>query len=361
MKINEVDKNFSIDGSNSSEIIYYNPINCSELTVNGLNWFHENQNYCRFPVEELPKMGQLAEGLPYLINQPSGAMLSFYTDSPTLKIKVKLGHTFNMAHMANTGQGGFDCYIGDDLDSLVFVKASVYYQKDYCYTFFENWVFEKPYLCLLNFPLYAEVLEVEVGIERGALLQKADNLFKGRVVWYGTSITQGGCACRGGISPSNALSRYFGYEFLNFGFSGNGRGQIEVAQLLASIENVDLFILDYEANAPLEMLMSTLEDFIKTIRKMYPNTPIIVMSKIKMGVELHQKIFLNKQNASLLFQKGLVQRLSKNDAHIFFIDGHKLLGERDFEGTVDGSHPNDYGFLLITNRLKKKLMKFLDK
>ena len=208
--------------------------------------------------------------------------------------------------------------------------------------------------------MYSGVNKIEIGIDQDADIEADCELFnKGRVVCYGTSITQGGCASRGGMSYTNALSRRTGYEFLNFGFSGNGRGQKEVAELLASIEDVSMFILDYEANATLPMLKDTLDNFINILREKYPDVPILVLSKIRMAYETHVKENWNKQLKSLKFQKQVVKEHQLYDKNIYFYDGHKLLGKYTADATVDGSHPTDLGFMLITENLEKVIKKYI--
>ena len=71
----------------------------------------------------------------------------------------------------------------------------------------------------------------------------------GTIVVYGTSITQGGCASRAGMAYSNILSRRLNMEFVNLGFSGNGKGETALANLINQIENKKMIVLDYEANA----------------------------------------------------------------------------------------------------------------
>ena len=52
------------------------------------------------------------------------------------------------------------------------------------------------------------------------------------VVFYGTSITQGGCASRSGMSYQAILGRQLNLDFVNLGFSGNGKGEPVVAAWL---------------------------------------------------------------------------------------------------------------------------------
>ena len=65
-------------------------------------------------------------------------------------------------------------------------------------------------------------------------------------MFYGTSITQGGCACRPGMAYTNILSRQFNVEVINLGFSGSGRGEPEVARTIAEEIQVTLTPRDQE-------------------------------------------------------------------------------------------------------------------
>lgn len=358
--IKKIDVAFS-NKETTNELCYYNPVETDKIKVFGLNWFEEDKRYVRFPKSSDEVIKNLAEGLHYLVEQPSGAMLAFRSNTTTIKIKVELGHWFNMAHMAFTGQGGFDIYVGTKREDLKFFRTSSFpvSNKAYEFTYFSDWSKEDR-LYVINFPLYAAVNKIEVGIDQDATIVPELEVFnKGRVVCYGTSITQGGCASRGGMSYTNALSRRTGYEFLNFGFSGNGRGQKEVAELLASINNVSMYILDYEANATLSMLQDTLDNFINILRAKYPNVPILVLSKIQMSYETHLEDNRKKQMKSLYFQKRVVKKHQETDKNIYFYDGHKLLGKYTTDATVDGSHPTDLGFMMITENLEKVIKKYI--
>lgn len=358
--IKKIDTNF-VNKETELDLQYINPKNNSNIKVYGLNWFEKDKRFVRFPKETDEMIKNLAEGLHYLVEQPSGGMLVFRSNTSTLKIKVKLGHTFNMSHMPFTGQGGCDVYIGKDFKSLTYFRTASYHYslKEYEFTFFTDWQKEDR-LYLINLPLYGGIEEIEVGIDLDATINKGEELFtKGKIVCYGTSITQGGCASRGGMSYTNALSRRMGYEVLNFGFSGNGRGQVEIAEILGSIENVKMFILDYEANATLPMLKDTLDNFINKLRETYPLVPILVLSKIRMSVENHVEANYLDQLSRLKYQKRVVNKHKKYDKNIYFYDGHKLLGKYASEATVDGCHPTDLGFMMITENLEKIINKIL--
>lgn len=51
-----------------------------------------------------------------------------------------------------------------------------------------------------------------------------------QIVWYGTSIQQGGVASRAGNLYDAIIARRLSREVLNFGFAGNGHEDIGVAK-----------------------------------------------------------------------------------------------------------------------------------
>jgi lysophospholipase L1-like esterase len=214
----------------------------------------------------------------------------------------------------------------------------------------------------LNFPLSQGVVEVLVGLDEKAEIlppppYKNDKL----VVVYGTSITQGGCACRPGMAYTNILSRRLNVEFINLGFSGSGRGEPEVAQTIAEIPNPACFVLDYEANCvSAELLQKTFPEFIRILRSAHPNVSILAISRIPTASESFNQAARKTRLERRDFQKRTVDELrAKGDRMISFKDGSDLLGEGFDECTVDGSHPTDLGFLRMADGLTPVLKKIL--
>ena len=68
-------------------------------------------------------------------------------------------------------------------------------------------------------------------MDEGAVIKPARPFALSKpVVFYGTSITQGGCASRPGMSYTAIVGRKLNLDFVNQGFSGNGLGEPEVAR-----------------------------------------------------------------------------------------------------------------------------------
>jgi hypothetical protein len=86
--------------------------------------------------------------------------------------------------------------------------------------------------CFLNAPeeiadeiLGLRIENIEIGIKKGFEISKSadDYKIKKPIVFYGTSITQGGSASRPGLAYPSIISRDINVETINLGFSGNGK------------------------------------------------------------------------------------------------------------------------------------------
>ena len=268
-----------------------------------------------------------------------------------------------MTHMPATGQCGVDCYVGD-FGEFKFAKTAKYdvTLDAYEVNLFTGWTREmRNYV--LNLPLYQGVEEIWVGLdEDAAVMAPPQYVSDQKVIVYGTSITQGGCASRPGMAYTNILSRRIPLEFINLGFSGSGKGEPEVAQLIARIDNPALLVLDYEANCvSTELFRETLPAFIRIYREAHPNTPILVVSRIRYGREMMTPHLLEARLERKQFQQETVRKQRElGDQNIYFFDGEALLGEEDFyECTVDGSHPTDLGFMRMADGLEPVLKALL--
>jgi len=324
------DKHFSYDYQEKDYINWINPRKEEKCRHYGFAWFEEDRLYRRFPLKASATIKNTSAPLDNLADNTAGGQLHFRTDSPSLHIAVVLKEVNGLSGMSAAAQGGFDCYVGSDYYDLKHYATTAFSpaSRDYRYTFFADLPGEK--LIVLNFPLYNKIESFQIGIKPEAkLFPAADFPHRGRIVIYGTSITQGGCAGRPGLCYTNILSRRLGMEVINMGFSGNAFGEKEVAAIIAGISEARMFILDYEANAGLNgKLFATLENFIDTIRNKYATIPIAVVSRIKYLYDELSPATLGKVRAEIKkFQIDTVGKYnSAGDANIHFIDGANLLG-----------------------------------
>lgn len=324
--------------------------------IDGFCWLERDGRYRRMPVTpDWP----LRPEVDHLADATAGGQIRFRTDSGRVAVRVKLAGPPNMNHMAATGQCGFDVYVGEFGDARYWGTARPTLDSDeYSATFFTT-PNRTMRTIALNFPLYQGVAEVEIGLDPDAAVEAPPaHQRPGKVVVYGTSITQGGCATRPGMAYPAILARRLGMEVVNLGFSGNGRGEPEVARTLAQLDDVACFVLDYESNVrEVEDLRTTLGDFITILRERHAEVPIIVTCKTQRIQEQYDPDALENRLAKRAVQAEIVDaRRQAGDTRIEFLDlgGHDLT-----EGSVDGVHPSDLGFLQLADLVEPALRRWI--
>ncbi len=181
-----------------------------------------------------------------------------------------------------------------------------------------------------------------------------------RLFNYGTSITQGGCASRPGMSYQAIIGRRLNLDFVNLGFSGNGRGEPELAETLAEIDAA-CYVLDFAVNNRLaDSLKIVYGPFLDIIREKRPNTPIIAITPLHFTREF---LFFedNRENSKMrdVIRDEVTKRIAAGDKNLIFVEGYELIGPDLADGFVDGVHPNDLGFQAMADRLMPTLVRVL--
>lgn len=269
----------------------------------------------------------------------SGVNITFSTNSKSIRIKAKLDSASYMVHMTAIGQVGFDLYIKNN-ERFIFLSTTKINKPNYEVTFVEG-LDGNVYTYRVYFPLYMGVKEAFIGIDEDAFITFSKPVQE-KVVIYGTSISQGGCATRPGMSYSNILDRKTNYELINLGFSGSAHLEPKMADILNEVE-MKYLILEVEANNTSAGLASKLEIFINRLKV----ENIILISHFPISMSLIKEEVKAEINKNFEFQKSI-----KN---VTFIDGKKLLEELDYDETVDGVHLTDLGFWMVANKLKEYL------
>jgi len=173
------------------------------------------------------------------------------------------------------------------------------------------------------------------------------------VAYYGHSITQGGCASRAGNSYPNIVGRRLNVDFINLGFSGNCKGEEEMAKYIAGLE-MQALVMDYDHNAPnLEHLQATHELFFKIIRERNPDLPVIFMTSTAQA-----RFFDDQEGRKEVIRTTYENALTAGDKNVYFIDGSKIYDGCD-AATVEGCHANDLGFWLQAGVVGKILENML--
>ncbi|MBN1421619.1 MAG: exo-alpha-sialidase, partial [Planctomycetes bacterium] len=254
-----------------------------------------------------------------------------------------------MPHMAATGVSGLDLYAKGTDGVWRWLAVGQPTKFPVNQTALATGLPEGKREYLLYLPLYNGVSSVEIGVPEGAALAKAPPHGPGArkpIVFYGTSITQGGCASRTGMVHTAIVGRRLGYPVINLGFSGNGRMEPEMARLLAELDP-SVYVLDCLPNMNGPMVTERVDPFVRILRDAHPETPILLVEdrSYSNALFLAPRREANRRSRTALRQ--VFRRLRADGVEgIHYLTGNRLLGDdEDNLATVDGSHPTDLGFL----------------
>lgn len=299
----------------------------------------------------------------------AGIAVRFATNSSRIGIRYQLFFNTHMIHMADTGLKGTDLYIWEGDSVWRHVNTNRPYLADK-----ENKICEATYVSNLDttrmteymvyFPLYDGVNKVEVKIDDTADINSGDRKLidaDTKIVAYGTSILQGGCASRTGMAATNIMSRELNCEIVNLGFSGEGKMDQCMARAMAQIEDVDMYVLDPVPNCT-EMMCDTLTyDFVNILRKARPDVPIVMVEGPIYPYARYDSFFgkyLPAKNEA--YRRNYERLKAENPDNLYYVTTDGLDGVED-DGTVDGIHLTDLGFRHYADKLTPILSEILNK
>ena len=294
--------------------------------------YYEDGKFRRMP-EKVAKT--VSEGVYRLHACTTGGRIRFKTNSPYVAISVTEGKVRELSHFARTGRAGFDLYVDNEyvrtfippIDMIDYYESVIDFPTDGMHD------------VTINMPLYGNVSELYIGVDENAVIEKAPEYVNEKpVVYYGSSITQGGCASRPGRIYQAVISRRFNLDYVNLGFSGSAKAEDEIIDYIKNLE-MSFFVYDYDFNTPsIEHLEATHEKMFKAIRETHPDIPIIILSAPK---------FIRDEKMETRFKiikKTYDNAVANGDKNVYFIEGKELMKYCGNEGTVDGAHPTDFGF-----------------
>lgn len=345
MDISEIDKNLTVCSALPDDVKWFD-ISENPFKLYGI--MPQEEGFCRLPAD-LAK--SVSPALYELSRNTAGGRLRFKTDSPYIAIKVKMGQTNHFSHMAFINSAGFDLYengiVGSRFAGAYVPPADV--SVPYVSSVYTGEHGLRDYT--LNFPSYGSPLYVSVGLKAGSQLSKTDGYRNEKpAVFYGSSITQGACASRPGIIYQNYISRRYNLDYINLGFSGNGRAEDSVVEYMSGLD-MCAFFSDYDHNAPdVEYLSNTHYKMYEKIRSAHGDIPYVMISKPD---------FENDPNASLRREvvfESYMRAKKAGDKNVYYIDGQRLFGGADRGNcTTDGCHPNDLGMYRFADAVMGQL------
>ena len=309
--------------------------------------------------------GEEAIGMPKpvqsLARHSAGIYFVFETNSTSIAVRWKLGEEKYMANMTPIAHSGLDLYcltndkwqyvgVGKPEKGLLKQDQVIVQHLDTTLKRF-----------MLYLPLYNAVTELEIGINKMAVIDTPKNMDIAkakRVVVYGSSIVQGASASRPGMAYPAIIQRKLGIDVVNLGFSGNAKMEMEVARYLATVP-ADCFVLDCIPNQSPEQVSERAMPFIKYLRDKCPQTPIVILeSVIRETGYFDQQVGKRVQKQNENIRQAYLQLKKEKYTGLFFISADQLIG-KDHEATIDGTHLTDLGFTRIADAVTKVIKKVM--
>ncbi len=319
------------------------------FVVDGLPWWGESSpKLQRFPDRMQERLRPPVWGLS---RSPSGARIRFATDAVSLGIRAHFPHLGHMNNMPRTGQLGIDLWVDGEYWRPIIPTDDADIEE----LFFEDRPAQRREVCMY-LGLYGPVEVSAIGLSEGATIEApAPFAVDLPVVYYGSSITQGGCASRAGNSYQAIVSRALNLDFVNLGFSGQGRGEPELAEAVREID-ASCYVMDWCQNvSDVDEFERLYAPFMQAIRDTRPDTPIICVTPIFSASEAFSDNNIRLDAMREIVRAAVAERIAVGDANICVVEGYDMLGPGDRDGLVDGSHPNDIGFMSMARGIEPAL------
>ena len=341
------DKSFAVPVSKFDKELNYYDVQNAPFAIYGV--FYENGAFRRIPEELAHRVNNECISLH---SNTAGGRVKFVTDSTLISLKATVRNVKHYAHCTLAMTTGFDLYVGRPEE----YRATFLPPADVENTYISTVRFDirETREITINFPHYCDVLSLEIGLEKDAVLMPAEGYLPVKpIVYYGSSITQGACASRPGNTYENRIIRELPIDYVNLGFSGSARGEDSMAQYIAGLD-MSVFVYDYDYNAPtVEHLRQTHEKMFRTVRERHPNLPVVMLTRPKFRL-----------NAEELEKRAIVKEtydkaVADGDRNVYFIDGPTLMQYAKNDCSVDGAHPNDLGFCSMATVLLEQLKRIL--
>ena len=316
------------------------------LTIEGKGWENTNAYYERLPGKA---EGKVTKDVWWLSHHTAGLSLRFTTNSSFVKIRWVLWKHEGSTNMPPTSVSGIDVYAKKENGEFIYLCTG--FPRADTNTVTVQLIPAKEYI--INLSLYNGVKSIEIGIPKdkhiaGTKIDKSR--LEKTIVFYGTSITQGGCASRPGMAFTTIVGRKLDVPIINLGFSGNGKMEMEMEELLAEL-NPSVYVLDCIWNMNSKMIEERVAPFVLKLRESKPNIPIVLAEDSHyMDVSPTKKGKVLRTIYKKLVADGVEQ--------LYFLSNKGMLGT-DGEATVDGVHPSDLGMVRMSVVFTDFLRKFV--
>jgi hypothetical protein len=327
----------------------------SDWGVEGRGWADVNRYYDRLPARA---EGVVRPQIWGLSRHSAGMICRFVTDAPEIQVRYTLLNAeLALPHMPATGVSGADLYTLDDEGEWRWI-ATAFPTKKAVFASLIRGIQPEKRTYMLHLPLYNGLDSLEMGVTAGAFFEPVAPRTQRPVLFYGTSIMQGGCVSRPGMAIPAIVGRDMDVPVINLGFSGNGKMEPEVARLLAELDPA-VYVIDCLPNLSSQETRERTEPFVRILREAHPSTPILLVEDRIFPNAFVLPVRMQEHRDRQTALRAAFENLEASGVReLYYLEGTDLLGE-DGEATVDGSHPTDLGMLRYAAAYERALQPLL--
>lgn len=343
-----------------AQIKWSNPLDQPFPVIRGRAWHNEQQRtYARLPLKAKNLVNKAVWNLS---QQSAGLSIAFYSNSPEIKIKYTVTGGRSMAHMPATGVSGVDLYATDRNGGSRWCAAKYSLGDTLVYTY-DGLTYEdasnKGYEYTLFLPLYNSVSFLEIGVKDNASISFIPVSEEKPLVVYGTSIAQGACASRPGMAWINIINRTMEHPVVNLGFSGSGKLEKELFELLAETD-AKLYIIDCMPNmispADTAVIAERILTGIKTLRTRNQAPVLLVEHSGYMNEYTSDRAEASYRASNRQLRKAY-NTLMQQEPDIYYLTKEEIGLSMD--AMVEGVHPSDLGMQQYADSYVKKIREIL--
>ncbi|WP_422351159.1 SGNH/GDSL hydrolase family protein [Flagellimonas sp.] len=346
-----------------SNIKWWNPIDSNYRVVSGQGWPGEVESiYHRLPSRAKSKVRKEVWSLS---KHSAGLSIKFRTNADTIKIRYHLNGELNYDLIPSSGVSGLDLYTKTPNgewarcwgDYIIDSISTFSFEID-SRSIKEN---ERGQEYQLLLPTFNEIDLLKIGVNQKYFFRPLPLSSKKPIVTYGTSICQGANASRPGMTWANMLERRLERPLINLGFSGNGKLEPELIELLTEID-AKLYVLDCLPNLTPDKdnVLGLITKSVKKIRSIRKDVPIILTAHPGFANEetsIKNRVHSARLNEELYLAYQTLKR--EGYVNLYLIKKKKL--KFTIDSYADYGHPNDHGMVQYATAYEKLIKKVLSK
>ncbi|ADB39967.1 SGNH/GDSL hydrolase family protein [Spirosoma linguale] len=351
----------------TTEYVWWNPAKADVSAIEGQGWTEKD---LQSPYDRLPAVAEksVRKEVWNLSRSSAGLMIRFRASTDQVVVRYVVGNKQQaLPHMPATGVSGVDLYAGNSDGDWLWAAGKYTFGDTIQYRFANlepNDSYKRGREYRLFLPLYNSVQWLEIGVPKGVTLTPLAVRPEKPVVIYGTSIAQGACASRPGMAWTSILGRKLDRPLINLGFSGNGRLEKEVVELVGQVD-ASVYVLDCLPNLiatvgikPEDIKTRILES-VKTLRQKRPATPILLVDHAGYTdgsiSPIRQQYYTD---VNTLMQQAFTQLKAEGVNGVYLLPKSQI--NLDMDAMVDGTHPTDLGMQQYADAYEKSLRLILN-